>query len=340
MIGESKEGFAKMPKVNWKARLGFTNVDILKTYTPPEVVKKYFPGGYLGFDKEGSPIMIDPLGRLDFKGLLRSAKGDDILRLRMWIAERGIQLCKEQSEQLQKEVKSTTIIADLEGLGLKHMWKPGLHVFNTMATMFQDDYPDLMKRTLVVNAPRVFPVLFALVKPFLGEETKRKIKVLGGNWKHELLKYIDADQLPVQYGGTLTDPDGDLMCRSHICYAGEVPKSFYAHTDTLEDEGLDFAAVRHGGQLKLEYNVEQIGSILHWYFRTEGFDIGFGVYHKQLDNKLEEVIALDKRESHLMAEDGSHVCTEKGIYVVKFDNSYSWTKSKRLHYQIGLTAAE
>lgn len=33
---------------------------------------------------------------------------------------------------------------------------------------------------LALLAPRIFPVLFALVKPFLREETKRKIKILGG----------------------------------------------------------------------------------------------------------------------------------------------------------------
>lgn len=37
---------------------------------------------------------------------------------------------------------------------------------------------------------------------FLSESLKAKVIVLGWNWKEELLKYIDADQLPVEYGGT------------------------------------------------------------------------------------------------------------------------------------------
>ncbi len=37
-----------------------------------------------------------------------------------------------------------------------------------------------------------------------------------GNWKAQLLEDIDADQLPVHWGGTATDPDGDEYCRSKV----------------------------------------------------------------------------------------------------------------------------
>jgi hypothetical protein len=37
-----------------------------------------------------------------------------------------------------------------------------------------------------------------------------------GNWKQALLKEIDADQLPVHWGGTRTDPDGDPFCKSQV----------------------------------------------------------------------------------------------------------------------------
>lgn len=37
-----------------------------------------------------------------------------------------------------------------------------------------------------------------------------------GNWKSELLKVVDADQLPVHWGGNATDPDGDPCCKSKV----------------------------------------------------------------------------------------------------------------------------
>jgi len=36
------------------------------------------------------------------------------------------------------------------------------------------------------------------------------------NWKSQLLQEVDADELPVHWGGTATDPDGDPCCRSRV----------------------------------------------------------------------------------------------------------------------------
>jgi len=45
------------------------NIDqILVQHKLPEVVMKYYPGGHCGFDKDGCPVWIDPIGNIDTKG--------------------------------------------------------------------------------------------------------------------------------------------------------------------------------------------------------------------------------------------------------------------------------
>jgi hypothetical protein len=42
------------------------------------------------------------------------------------------------------------------------------------------------------------------------------ISMNADEWKAALLSEIDADQLPVYYGGTQTDPDGNPMCVTKV----------------------------------------------------------------------------------------------------------------------------
>ena len=50
---------------SWRKALG---VEFLLSWQPPEVLRKYFPGGFAGFDREGFPVWIIPYGQFDMKG--------------------------------------------------------------------------------------------------------------------------------------------------------------------------------------------------------------------------------------------------------------------------------
>jgi len=56
------------------------------------------------------------------------------------------------------------------------------------------------------------------MKPLLNKATVDKVMIFGSDpietekWKAALLDEIEADQLPVIYGGAMTDPEGDPRC--------------------------------------------------------------------------------------------------------------------------------
>uniref|UniRef100_A0A8C5CPV5 SEC14-like protein 2 n=1 Tax=Gadus morhua TaxID=8049 RepID=A0A8C5CPV5_GADMO len=315
---------------------------IISEWDPPEVIKKYVSGGMCGYDREGSPVWYDVIGPLDPKGLLLSATKQDFLKTKIRHTEMLHRECCRQSEKLGKNVEAITLIYDCEGLGLKHIWKPAIEAYGEILTMFEENYPEGLKRVFLIKAPMMFPMAYNLIKHFLCEETKRKIMVLGGNWQEELQKHINKDQLPVIYGGSLTDTDGDPRCRTMINYGGPVPKSYYVR-DSLKVTYDTSVSISRGSVFDLEYNITVPGSILRWQFASDGSDIGFGVFlrcQEDGDGGQRQVVPSERYNAHLVPEDQSLLCPQPGTYVLRFDNSYSILHSKRVSYNVEVLPPE
>jgi len=82
--------------------------------------------------------------------------------------------------------------------------------------------------SISISAPKVFTFVFNMVKPFLHPVTLDKISVFGSDkseWSAALLKEIDADQLPVHFGGTMTDSNGDPKCSSLVSWCEIIVES-------------------------------------------------------------------------------------------------------------------
>ncbi|KAM8854177.1 SEC14-like protein 2 [Synchiropus picturatus] len=308
---------------------------IVSDWTPPEVIRRYMSGGMCGYDRDGSPVWYDVIGPLDPRGLLMSASKQDCIRTKILNMELLQRECRRQSSQLGKNVESITLIYDCEGLGLKHIWKPVVETYGEILTMFEDNYPEALKTVFIVKAPKMFPMAYNLIKHFLCEETRRKIQVLGGNWQEVLRQHIEPSQLPVVYGGTLTDPDGDPRCRTMIKCGGIVPKSYYIQ-NSVQVQYDHSVTVSRGSVLQLEYDVSVARSRLRWQFASDGADIGFGVFRRSSDRQktLLQVLPSERYNAHLVPEDGGVTCDEPGVYVVCFDNSYSFLQSKQVSYTV------
>uniref|UniRef100_A0A674MUP0 SEC14-like lipid binding 7 n=1 Tax=Takifugu rubripes TaxID=31033 RepID=A0A674MUP0_TAKRU len=326
-------------KLHLEFRLKMKVDTIISDWKPPEVIERYVSGGMCGYDREGSPIWYDLIGPLDPKGLLMSASKQDFLKTKIRHTEMLRQECRRQSEKLGKNIEAITLIYDCEGLGLKHIWKPAIDTYGEILTMFEDNYPEGLKRVFLIKAPKMFPMAYNLIKHFLCEETRQKIIVLGSNWQEVLRAHIDPDQLPVAYGGNLSDPDGDPRCRTMIKYGGTVPKSYYVQ-DSVSVQYDNSVTISRGSTLQLEYDVEAPSSLLRWQFASDGADIGFGVYRRtkrgggQKVTDMLQVLPSERYNAHLVPEDSCLTCSEPGVYVLCFDNSYSILQSKKVSYKV------
>ncbi|XP_019598623.2 SEC14-like protein 4 isoform X1 [Rhinolophus sinicus] len=315
------------------------DLDNILTWQTSEVVQLYDAGGLCGYDYEGCPVWFDLVGALDPKGLLLSASKQELIRKRIQGFELLLKECELQSQKLGRKIEMVVMVFDLEGLSLKHLWKPAVEVYQQYFALVEANYPETIKHLLVVRAPRLFPVAFNLVKSFLTEVTQKKIVILGGNWKQELSKFISPDQIPMEYGGTMTDPDGNPKCLTKISYGGEVPKSYYLHNQ-VKVQYEHTATVGRGSSLQVDNEILFPGCVLRWQFASDGADIGFGVFLKtkqgerQRVGDMTEVLSSQRYNAHMVPEDGSLTCHKPGVYVLRFDNTYSLIHAKKISYTV------
>ncbi|KAK0068951.1 retinal-binding protein-like isoform X1 [Biomphalaria pfeifferi] len=308
-------------------------VDTLLTdYEPPEVLKKYMSGGNVGHDKEGSPVRVELFGHLDMKGLMYSARKSDLEKVKLKQCEQHLKDWEIMSKKLNRRVDGLVVIFDMEGVSSKMLWRPGLQMYLHLVSLLEDNYPEMLKRMFVINAPRIFPLLYKLCRPLISQDTKNKIHVLGSDYTSTLLKYIDADELPAYLGGNKTDPDGNPRCTTLICQGGQVPEEYYLK-ECENSEQMENATVARGDKLSIDLDVTKAGSVLRWEFKTDGYDIGFGVFRQEGPEKV-TVVEPERVNSHMVPEDGNYTCDVPGKYTLVFDNSFSWTRDKAIQYSV------
>ncbi|GFR58752.1 SEC14-like protein 2 [Elysia marginata] len=311
---------------------------LLTDWEPPEVLRKYMTGGSVGHDKEGSAVRVELYGRLDMKGLMYSCRRQDMEKFKLMQNEMLVKDWADMSRKLNKRVDGVTVIFDMDGVSSKMLWRPGLQMYLHLVRVLEDNYPEALKKLFIVNAPRIFPLLYKISRPLVSEDTKKKIHVLGADYASTLLEYIDAEELPAYLGGTKTDPDGNPKCETIINQGGEVPEKYYMNT---EDESccqhMTQVNVARGDQLSIDTQVKEPGSVLRWEFKTDGYDIGFGVFRQDGGEKV-AVVPVERVNSHMVPEDGSYTCDLPGTYWIVFDNSFSWARGKQLFYAIEVVA--
>ncbi|XP_002065256.3 protein real-time [Drosophila willistoni] len=204
---------------------------LLEEYSKPAVVVEHFPGGWHHHDKDGRPIYILRLGHMDVKGLLKSLGMEGLLKLALHICEEGIQKINESAERLDKPVLNWSLLVDLEGLSMRHLWRPGIKALLYIIETVERNYPETMGRVLVVRAPRVFPIAWTIVSAFIDEHTRSKFLFYGpdlAHMKEGLVQYIDEEIVPDFLGGG---------CKTMIHEGGLVPKTLYKMTSLEDHDG-------------------------------------------------------------------------------------------------------
>ena len=154
-----------------------------------------------------------------------SITDDEFLEHALFKAETLLQKLKDnEAANPDRALDKWTIVIDAEGFSIRQMTKSVMQRQKIIAKIFEDNYPDRLYCSYIVNCSKLFRLLLKMVKLTMDPTTFSKFQIL--DHKEELLTYIDKSQLPARYGGSIQN-DG-------LCDGGKIPYKYYQFDRLLE----------------------------------------------------------------------------------------------------------
>ncbi|GMJ11577.1 hypothetical protein like AT1G55840 [Hibiscus trionum] len=147
--------------------------------------------GLSGYSKEGLPVIAIGVGLSTYDKASVNYYVQSHIQMNEY---RDHVVLPAATEKYGRHISTCLKVLDMTGLKLSALNQ--IKLLTTISTIDDLNYPEKTETYYIVNAPYIFSACWKAVKPLLQERTKRKIQVLQGCGRDELLKVMDYSSLP------------------------------------------------------------------------------------------------------------------------------------------------
>ncbi|KAK9668989.1 hypothetical protein RND81_13G101100 [Saponaria officinalis] len=143
-----------------------------------------------GLDKKGRPLTVF-FARRHFQ----NPKLDDFKRYCVYVLDKMVARIPTGQEKF-------VVIGDLTGFAYSNT---DIRGYLGAFSILQDCYPERLEKLLLVDAPKLFMIMWKMIYLFIDDNTKTKIEFVDSKQlKSTLLEFMDESQLPDVYGGMVS----------------------------------------------------------------------------------------------------------------------------------------
>ncbi|XP_068643281.1 phosphatidylinositol/phosphatidylcholine transfer protein SFH9-like [Aristolochia californica] len=179
--------------LNWRMQNEIDTI-LAKPIVPVDVyraVRDSHLVGLSGYSREGLPVIAVGVGQSTFD----KASVHYYVQSHIQINEyRDCVVLPSATKKYGRYIGTCVKVLDMTGLKFSALNQ--IKLLTVISTIDDLNYPEKTDTYYIVNAPYIFSACWKVVKPLLQERTRRKVQVLQGNGREELLKIMDYTSLP------------------------------------------------------------------------------------------------------------------------------------------------
>lgn len=325
--------------LQWRAENKVDQILDNPDFPNKDLIRTIIPYAYHSYDKAGRPVYIEKTGAIATGALAdeKLCSMESMLHSHIFGIERLMKLMHESSLQRGERVNGICTILDMTGLGFSH--RQCLFVLKHCLDFDKKYYPEYLGKLFVINSPWVAPYIFQAVQVFLDDVTKSRIEVVSGDPGEFLLKHIDAENLPVEYGGKCTGERCNHGGLDLPGLKGCVDELDASKLTAASVSGLDSELVKYAFEKVVSSSADSAGDTFTWYFEVDDdMDVDFSVELLPISGQKEE-----DESKRVLVEKTQRLKTGKGSFkspfpnaklLFRWDNNFSWMASKTVRYSV------